>query len=47
MSEKEMILKHIEEIDKELKRNLGNSHNSELLKAKSLALIALSNYKAV
>lgn len=41
MTSKERVLKHIEEIDKELNKNLGNSHNAELLKAKSIALIAL------
>lgn len=41
MTSKEMVLEHIKEIDKELRRNLSNSHNAELLKAKSIALLAL------
>jgi hypothetical protein len=41
MDAKEMILKHIEDIDKQINKNLSNSHNAELYKAKSIALLAL------
>ena len=39
---KEMILQHIEQIDEELRKKLGNSIIAELLKAKSTALLSLA-----
>lgn len=37
-----MILQHIEQIDEELRKKLGNSIIAELLKAKSTALLSLA-----
>ena len=37
----EMVLKHIEKIDKEIKETTILEYKAELLKAKSIALLAL------
>ncbi|MED1863296.1 hypothetical protein P4V41_07490 [Fictibacillus nanhaiensis] len=42
MKLEEIMIEHIEEINKDIRKNLGNSHRVELLKAKSTALLALA-----
>lgn len=42
MNVKEMMIEHIEKINKDISKNLGVSHKVELLKAKSTALLALA-----